>query len=265
MSESNLSLTRNQLRNAVGFRAGWGVDYTAYSTNHLAIVDLCIDSGLRTFYDPPPIPGEKISHTWSFKTPIESLSLAEGQADYDLPDDFGGFTGDPCFSENDQTWGVLYRTNATRILAMRGSVGSTASAPPCKVATTVLPGDGTTPTRYGLMVWPTPDRSYTLKYQYSSNPFQLSSTQAYPLGGQPHAETLRASCLAAFERDVENKLAGDTATFMSRLTASVNLDRQLHGTKNFGKNTDKRMRRTNLAEYRHPSISLVNYGDIVPG
>lgn len=264
MAESGLSVTRTNLRNLVGFSAGIGADFNNFSANHLTQVDLCIDSGLRSFYDPPPIPGEKISHVWSFMTPVESLSLAEGVADYELPDDFGGFIGDLYFSENDQTWGKVHRTNISRILAMRSSTGSTASAPPSHAAEHTLPTDGSTPTRYQLSLFPTPNGNYTLKYQYRSNPYQLSATAAYPLGGQPHAETLRASCVAAWERDIEGKIGVHAATFMSRLTASVNLDRNLNGTKHFGKNTDRRKRFLNYGELRHPSTQLVDYGGIIP-
>lgn len=267
MAESTLSVNREQLRESVGFFLNFGTDYTAYSPERLAIVDACIDSGMRTFYDPPPLPGEKTSHVWSFKTPIGSISTADGQADYDLPDDFAGLVDGVFLSADDESWSQIRVTNPSRILSMRqGNSGST-SGPPQQVAVTIIATEGVTPTRYSLMVWPTPDQSYVLKFPYSSNPFQLSATQVYPLGGQPHAETLREACLAAAERDVNDELGVHTATFQSRLAASVNLDRNLHGTKHYGYNGDRGARRNRFmnVHFRHPSTQLVTYNGITPG
>lgn len=265
MAESTLSLTRNDLRNNVGFYLGFGADYTAYSTANLATVDRVIDAGLRGFYEPPPLPGEKVSHVWSFMTPIGSLSLAEDQPDYDLPDDFAGLTEGVYVSADDLTWTPVTVTSPSRILALRQNNGSDVSGSPQYVAVTVLPTTGVTPTRYSLMTWPAPDGSYTLKFPYRSNPYQLSSTIAYPLGGQPHAETLRESCLAAAERDVNDELGVHNSQFAVRLRASVNLDRQLNGTKHYGYNGDRRSRRFKISQLRHPSTQLVDYNGTIPG
>jgi len=239
MAESGLSLTRNDLRNAVGFYAGFGLDYAAYSADQLAITDKIIDIGSRKFYHPPPIPGERTTHTWSFMQPIMRLGLAVDVVDYDLPDDYGGLLDKVYLSSDDTTWSEIDVTNTARILNYRQGDRSTFTGRPELVAVQVIPSTGETPTRFTLMVWPTPDQEYTLSFPYTSNPYQLSSTAAYPLGGQPHAETLRTACLAAAEQNLNDERGLQYAEFMERLAASVHFDRQANGPKSLGYNGDR--------------------------
>src|SRR3990167_8272096 len=53
-------------------------------------VDRIVDMGLRRFYFPPVIPGEKKAHEWSFLYVTTTLATAANDYTYDLPDDFGG-------------------------------------------------------------------------------------------------------------------------------------------------------------------------------
>jgi len=238
MAESGLSLTRNDLRNAVGFYAGFGLDYSAYAADQLAITDKIIDIGSRKFYHPPPIPGEKTTHTWSFMQPVMRLGLTTDVVDYDLPDDYGGLLDRIHLSTDDSIWSEVEVTNTARILSKRQGGLSTYTGRPELVAIQVIPSTGETPTRFSLMVWPTPDQTYTLSFPYTSNPYQLSSTAAYPLGGQPHAETLRTACLAAAEQNLNDERGLQYAEFMERLAASIHFDRQANGPKSLGYNSD---------------------------
>lgn len=238
MAESGLSLTRNDLRNAIGFYAGFGLDYAAYSADQLAVVDRIIDIGSRKFYHPTPIPGERTSHGWSFMQPIGRMSLVEDVVDYDLPDDYAGLVGRLHLSTDDVIWSEIEVTNVARILSKRQGGLSTFTGRPELVAVQVVPSNGETPTRYTLMVFPTPDQTYTITFPYTSNPYQLTATQTYPMGGQPHAETLRMACLAAAESELNDERGVKYAEFMERLVASVHFDRQANGPKSLGYNGD---------------------------
>ena len=239
MAESGLSLNREDLREAIGFYLGYGADYSAYSTDQLAVADKCVDAGLRMFYSPPPIQGERGVHTWSFLTPVNPLSLVEDVVDYDLWDDFGGLVGKLYLSADDDAWSEIENTNIARILALRSRDGGSANGRPRAVAVNVIPSTGESPTRYSLAIWPKPSQSYTLQVQYNSNPYHLSSTAVYPLGGQPHAETLREACLAAAEINVNDERGLHYTMFMERLVASVHYDRKAMGPKSLGYNGDK--------------------------
>ena len=239
MSESGLSLTRNDLRSNVGTYAGFGLTYSDYASDQLTAVDRAIDIGLRKFYSPLPLPGEKHQHTWSFLTPVRRLSLVEGQVDYDLSDDFAGLVNGMFLSSDDLNWSNIEVTNIARILAARQRDTSTNIGKPVMCAVNVIETDGTTPTRYSLAIFPTPDMTYTLSFEMRINPYQLSATAAYPLGGQPHAETLRESCLAAWEQNFNDERGLHTQEFLERLVASVHHDRKAMGPKSYGYNGDR--------------------------
>lgn len=261
MSESTLSVTRSDLQKEVGFFVGYGQTVGSFSTAQAATVNLCIDSGLRDVYDPEPLPGETASHEWSFLSPIGRVALGPDQADYDLPDDFGGFKNDVYLTANDQQWANIKITNPSRILALRQNIQSGISGPPLYVAEGIQPSDGSRPNRRTLMVYPTPSASYVLEFEYRSNPYQLTDTATYPHGGQPMSQLLIEACIAAAELKVNGEYGVHRVEFLRRLVASVRQDRQMHGTKNYGYNGDRKRYRP----LRHASRNIVTYGGVVPG
>lgn len=267
MSETGLSLTRNDLRQSVGWFAGFGLDYTAYSADQLTSVDRCIDIGLRKFYTPIPLPGDRHSHQWSFLKPIKSISLVANQIDYDLPEEFAGLVGDAYLSSDDLSWSRIPQVNVSRMLALRQREADAVTGVPSCIAVTVIESDGATPTRYTLQVYPTPDDGYTLRLEMRVNPYQLSATAAYPLGGQPHAETLREACLAAWEQNANDERGIHTMEFMERLVASVHYDRRAMGPKSYGYNGDPSVRgghRRGSGPYCDSAIYTTYNGEI-PG
>jgi len=76
MAESTLSTTLDDIRDRlirVMFRAG--TDYDTAPADDRKVVDFAIRSGLRQFYAPPPLPGERIPHVWSFLYPEKTISV----------------------------------------------------------------------------------------------------------------------------------------------------------------------------------------------
>ncbi len=76
MAESTLSLTHDAIAAEIGHVLNYGRDYTAMTTAQKAEVDALIARGMRQFYYPPPIPGERNSHSWSFLHPIGTLTTS---------------------------------------------------------------------------------------------------------------------------------------------------------------------------------------------
>src|SRR6185369_14019308 len=113
----------------------------------------------------------------------------------------------------------------------------TTTGSPKLAAVQTLPMDGTTAQRWSLAIWPNPNGPYHLRGTYRSNPYQLTATAIYPMGGQPHSETIREACLGIAERDVNDVPNGPHQTaFRERMVASVNLDRRMTTPKSFGFN-----------------------------
>ena len=67
----SLTLTRADLEDEVGRALGYGRG--SLSGDTLEDVTVCIERGLRQFYTPEPLPGERVSHQWSFLRTVEGL------------------------------------------------------------------------------------------------------------------------------------------------------------------------------------------------
>jgi hypothetical protein len=69
MAASTLTLTRDDLRKAVGNMLGLGIDITSWDSEFATRVDMVVDIGCRNVYEPELIPGEAQVHVWSFMQP----------------------------------------------------------------------------------------------------------------------------------------------------------------------------------------------------
>lgn len=78
MSESTLSITYDDLRSEIGYYLGFRRSSSAWSADQAATIESCLKSGLRQFYLPEPLPGESVSHLWSFLKPLATLVVWAG-------------------------------------------------------------------------------------------------------------------------------------------------------------------------------------------
>ena len=67
----SLALTRADLEDEVGRALGYGRG--TLSGDALEDVTVCIERGLRQFYTPEPLQGERATHRWSFLRTVEAL------------------------------------------------------------------------------------------------------------------------------------------------------------------------------------------------
>ena len=330
MAESTLSLVRNDLRKAVGNMLGAGLDLTAWEPDFSTRVDMCIDIGCRSLYEPPILAGEAQAHVWSFMQPkLTSFDLnatystgtvtivagavtgsgttfptwaADGElvisgvpytvasrgsttsltlddtgvtaaagstytlqhVDYQLPDLFGGFRGELYLGGSSGTIGqTLQRCDIHEILDLRNQAVADFSAQPCKYAVFAADQTGTGGQRWQMSVWPTPDAEYTVSGIYSINPYQLTSTYIYPMGGLPLAECLRESCLAAAEVEFTGSPGVHSSLVLPRLAAAISRDRQMNNPGILGQNLDysdrRRSWRQNGPRVQHLGLGAMSY------
>lgn len=244
MPDTNLHVTRSQLLDMIGEEEGYGPQYSDWSGHATDVLraQRWVDGGLNMFYVPPPIPGERSPHAWSFLHPEKDIEFSPGVQSYTLPDDFGGFepgTTQVFFRSSSTTIGCpLALVSITKIRAMRS--GGDTEGQPTMAAHVVMGSDGEEPQRHALEVWPTPSVSGVCVVPFYSNPYQLTSDKPYPLGGQPHANAIKAAVRAYMELDREKLVNGPRyAQFMLALTSSVWHDRKLiQSAKQFGLNVD---------------------------
>lgn len=233
MAESTLTLTRLQLKTAVGQYLSLSRTIADWSAENASDVDLILASGLRNFYSPhiksknPSAPHH--THVWSFLIGRTSVSLSNGTATYDLADDFGGFVDTELAFTSSKDWPLLL-VPMWRVLEKIQSGTSMPSGitQPLLAAVERKSFTAATGQRWQIVVWPTPTSSLTATGRYRSEPDLFANDAHYPMGNALHAETIQESCLAAAEELMNDQSAVHRERFVVLLEASIAADRELH-------------------------------------
>lgn len=182
---------------------------------------------------------------------------------YDLPDDWGGIAGPMTFQPGTNTFRRSIRL-VSEVLIRQSRQYESFSSHPTVAATRVKSHDATVGTRYEILFYPAPDAIYAIQYQYKAAPNDLSKTNLYPLGGQAHAETIKAACLAAVERESDEVNGPRQAYYMERLQTSISIDRRENSPKFLGKNTDN-SDQLRSSGYRYDPSEITPYNGVYPG
>lgn len=174
-----------------------------------------------------------------------SVNVAAGtaytlqQVDYLLPELFGGFRGDLYVNQGTTTLGnVLQRASKEELLSYQKNGIADFASQPCRYA--VFPADqtGESDQRWLMTVWPLPDAAYTISGFYTINPYRLTSSLPYPMGGLPLSECLREAVMGAAEIQFNGEPGIHMQMFQRRLQAAVSYDRQMSNPGIIGRNTD---------------------------
>jgi hypothetical protein len=227
MPESAWSMQLSDLRSHVGHYVGYGRGVIqAWNDEQLEDIDAYIDGGLRQFYWPPILPGETRAHDWSFLKPNTTLTTTASTATQELPATVSAVIGDMTYSSD----GYYSRVKSISEELMRNYQASNinASGRPAYYCIRSNTPTGSIGQRLTVTFFPEPDDDYTLSYTYHwVMPKLHDDVAVFPVGGPIHAETCKQSCLAYAEQRKFDQAGLETARFMTRLAASVSLDRDL--------------------------------------
>lgn len=263
-TESTLSLSLTDLRKEVGWF--WLGERTSsnWSSDETTQIDEIINSGLRQFYHPAPTQIAPKGHKWTFLEPTTTLTTSADDYDYNLSADFGGLLGSITYAGTDNRWFPVEMTGENRIRLLRQRDFTDVNSDPKLAAIRPKSSDGSNGQRFELLLWPTPDKAYTLSYKYHALANKLTTGNPYPLGGEAHAETILESCLAVAETRMDNVAGIHSAAFQSRLNASISYDRKLHTPERMGYNGDgSDARMMSEQESREINGDLVKYNNSV--
>ena len=243
MPDSGLSLNLGELRSEICRYLQFGRSYETLPDREKADVDACVRRGMRQFLSPPPVGGDLHSHTWSWIRPEGTLTTTASTSTYDLPENFGGIVGDLSYqSSSDGAFRPIAVTSLSAFNARKQQETLSSGRPDtCAISPkSASSGEPDRPSRFQMHLFPTPDKAYTLKYQYVATVGEFTdrppATQMP--GGQMHGETIIASCLAVAENLTTDNPGRYMELFGQRLAASVSADRRLYMPSNLGPNTD---------------------------
>jgi len=225
------------------------------ATHGVLVVD-SIEYAISTRTDDNNI---ELSAAWGEDTETAAEYTLKHNGNYDLPDDFGGIEGKMTYNsiENKPDIKIVGEGD---IRSMRR--GTTTRSYPCNAAIRPKAHETTTVgQRFEIMFFPIPNDAYTLTYRKLILPSALvETTLIYPYGGAMHAETIEASCLAIAELQEDETKGPKWEYFVSRLTASIAIDKSAYQAQYLGYNGDNS---DNLDVYdvrqRHPGTFFVTY------
>ena len=232
-SLTTLASDYNHLRATMGAEMGFGYNPQTYTFNEQAQINEYMLIGLRQFYWPIAVPGDRGIHDWSFLRPVTTLATVASQEDYDLPIAVGSVLGTFTYSTADRYPDIII-VPEQMIRSYRSSNVVTTSFP-THAAVRSKSDDATGENVFELMLWPKPDAVYTLKYQYNLRPDKITATNLYTFAGPEHGETLREACLSAIEDDPQGK---HYTKFIALLAASIARDKAKSTPEYFGQNGD---------------------------
>jgi hypothetical protein len=249
--DNTLGVNKFYLMRLIGNKKGYGPHPGMWSHDQSANVHDILRNGLREFYSPQVIPGERDTHIWSFLAPTYRLTLEAGKYAYDMPPEFVSVQGGIRYAPNtNQVYPQIAVQSIDKVLGILEYSTDSFYAPTC-AAFRVKEGDQTTGTRYEMLLAPPPSGGQEILIPFSVNPYQLSVDTSLPMGGQPHAQTLIAACLAAVEADNGAGEQEWQQRFLVRLQASVSLDRQATCPRTVGVSHDD-------SDYLHSEIYYGN-------
>lgn len=180
--------------------------------------------------------------------------------DYPLPDLFGGFRGDLFLDQSSSSLGqVVQRADKEELLSYQKSGIADFAAQPQRFA--VFPKDqtGASGQRWMMTLYPTADTAYTISGFYTINPYQLTSSLPYPMGGLPLSECLREAVLGAVEIEFKGEAGIHTQMFQRRLQAAISYDRQMSNPGIIGQNLDYSAARRNWLR-NGPRVNHIGLG-----
>jgi hypothetical protein len=264
MPQSGLTLQFTDLQKHAAYFV-YGIDgvdsplATALAASELRNLNRLIFRGLRAFYYPQQISGT--IYDWPFLRSKLTLLVQANQGDYEMPYAFGGALGTLRFGEVDSVFFPVRKVSQEIIDANRATNVSTTGFPQMYTERPVMHA-GREGTRWEILVWPTPDATYTLTGTMRIHPLAPDTTattpQLYLYGGPEHEETILASVLASCELFLEGQPGPMAQDYERKLRTSIAMCALMHPSEKLGYNGNSR----NAGRFSRGGRAFDNYSNV---
>lgn len=218
----NLGAGYFEFRRAVAFHCGYGTDSTLWTSDQRSELDDDVNETYGWCLRPPTIPGEGLTHKWSWTEQTTTLVTVADDFDYTLPLSFGSMVGEYLYWGVGVSYAPVYRTNDSAIEHKRQS-STTTGRPQCFAIRWKAQNRGVQQ-RQEIIFWPTPDAVYTLTYKYHILAGRLGKRNPFPLGGPRMGQLMREGCKAIGENKKNGRKGDQWDTFMTMLRSEIDLD-----------------------------------------
>ena len=209
---------------------------TAASFHPLMVGKNLVITGVGTFPVASYTSTTVIVVTGDASTASADTFSVSGAGDYTLDANWASLEMDLTFDTDDYLHEIR-KTSESNIRRMRQS-GITTGIPQL-YAERIREGDGATDHRIEVLLWPIPDKDYTVSAKFNIHPPLLSTAFPYPLGGPLHNDTVLRAIMAQAESDRDDIEDGPKESrYVKALTASLFADARQGAPEFVGKNND---------------------------
>lgn len=220
----SLAVDYYDIARAVGRYLGWGRDPKSDwdASNKVDFSDI-LKRGLTWFYHPHTIPGQRLSHRWTFLRPVHTIDLGASISQYEMPEEFDGTIDSIRWSGDTTTWTVVELTSLYR-LHQKQNESPSATGSPQWCAIEKHRGEGEQAQKQTIHFHPKPDTNYQVKMVIGINPGVLTEDRPIPWGSNVHSETILAACEAAAESLLVDGETLKRDIFLTCLQSSISHD-----------------------------------------
>lgn len=230
---------KSKIEGLVGLHMGYGQNSNAWDETARQMIIEAMRQGLQRFYIPPPIPGRRVSHKWSFLSPVETLNIESGKSEYDLPTDFGGMDSPMTYAAGQNVIHPPVDIVGEHQIRKLIQSSTASNGRPTRAGIRQKSAPQEAGTQYEILFWPVPDGTYQLDYRYRVSP-RYDMTVIH--GGDAHFQTILEAIKSSADVLQKRRQRPHEAMFMERLVASVHFDEQLAAPKQMGYNRDGSVR-----------------------
>ena len=177
--------------------------------------------------------GDGSLHKWSFLRSRFTIQTTGSKSDYLLPEDCASVIGNLSFDKSDSGYSQVFKGSVADILRWR-SINTDVSGYPERYAEEFQDSGGIAPQGRSLLLWPTPDKAYTLNGEMDIMPMDMDEEhRPYGYGGRPLVEALLNSMMALMDPQYEGY-------YQRRLMAAIQSDLSHNQPEFLGKNLNQR-------------------------
>lgn len=204
----------------------------------------------------------KVTGNASGETAGDDVTIT-ADGDYHLAAAFSGLSDPLWFIDtNGTTYGPVHLSSPNAVMNERGR--STSTGRPCQAAMAPLEPDQTIGPRWMLMIQPTPQQEYTLKFQGRYTPEQLSEALPY-LVAPPYTRALLESVLSIAENKFRESETLHKLLYQQALAEAVTHDKGFYSPKQLGLNLDPSAEGWQGTTECRRRTGYVSVNGIVPG
>ncbi len=235
MSEPTLSLKKADYDQGIGaflgYRRGADAGDPAWTTSQAANIREVMIAALDRFYHHAVILETGNVHSWTFLRPYLEFTLASGESELKLPDDFARIEGQIVVSSAAGTVSTRMPVDlyGEPFVMQQFALNPSATGQPQYAAVASDATRGPTlnnSDRKKLICYPTADQDWTLGFTYKILPDCLTGTHPYAYGGAEHTGTIKAGCIAAAELYLDDSRGVREQYYQELLAASIAADRK---------------------------------------